>query len=551
MSDKRYEWFHNRRNNSKKNKNSHKNNLKKAWKIIRLIIYLTLLAFSLTGCVQQFILKTDTKTGVGYEFYDEKTHVAPHVNSLNYDVSTSEYTLDSSNYYLSSGDMSHSQPKDKKTLELIHKQVNENGGTWGGYSSSDGGRGWISHSQSIRLIGGSTPILKSNNKYLINSDTMQKATDFGAVSLKPIIIDGKTFTFVKVDKPIIVINKNSTKDEIEEFKNENDQYFRYVVLDKLLTLNKVSLQNMFKQLEQLIGLKIQETTASKAYSVSIEPKKGLISLYSISPSRPVVSWADSWRTGPFYALFVFPLAKLGLALTGSMGDSLSGWESIWTILIIVIVVKSVAYLLSFKSTLEQVKQQEIQAKVAIINAKYEAYKDNKQMQQRKRMEQMELYKNEGISPMGSLGTFFLTLPILIAMLRVISAVPHIKSTKIGGVLFSATSYQELFGGNFEYLPLMLIAGFIQVLSALIPRLFARSRNKKINVHQKHALKKQNKMQNIMLIVVGIFALAMTAGLEIYLIFSGLYTIGQNVANHYIIRYQSKHRKKKKLSSFNI
>jgi YidC/Oxa1 family membrane protein insertase len=84
-------------------------------------------------------------------------------------------------------------------------------------------------------------------------------------------------------------------------------------------------------------------------------------------------------------------------------------------MIVVVLVRSFAYALSFKSTLQSVKQQEVQAKVAVINAKYEPYKGNKQMDQRKQQEVSELYKKEGVSVFGAFSQIFVTMPLFLSM----------------------------------------------------------------------------------------------------------------------------------------
>ena len=102
---------------------------------------------------------------------------------------------------------------------------------------------------------------------------------------------------------------------------------------------------------------------------------------------------------------------------------------------------------TFKSLLQQTKMQELQAKKAIIDQKYEAYKGNKQMENRKRQEVQDLYAKEGISPFGSLGTLLITMPIFIAVWRVIAGTPHIKAGVWAGLILSKTSYKEVFSGN--------------------------------------------------------------------------------------------------------
>jgi YidC/Oxa1 family membrane protein insertase len=92
---------------------------------------------------------------------------------------------------------------------------------------------------------------------------------------------------------------------------------------------------------------------------------------------------------------------------------------------------------------------------------------------------------------------------------------------------------------------MVITAGIQALQAITPRLFTKRREKnRVNIYQKQALKKSNKTQNIMVAVFVFMALVLSAGLQVYWFFTGLFTIGQNVVNHYIIKNQSKKKKRK-------
>jgi YidC/Oxa1 family membrane protein insertase len=84
-------------------------------------------------------------------------------------------------------------------------------------------------------------------------------------------------------------------------------------------------------------------------------------------------------------------------------------------MIIVFLLRGTSTLLTFNNVLQQQKMQDVQLKVAKINAKYEKYKDNPQMKQRKQLETMKLYKKEGINPLGSLSSVFLTMPMFLAM----------------------------------------------------------------------------------------------------------------------------------------
>jgi YidC/Oxa1 family membrane protein insertase len=165
------------------------------------------------------------------------------------------------------------------------------------------------------------------------------------------------------------------------------------------------------------------------------------------------------------------------------------------------------------------------------------------MDRRKQQETSAMYKKEGISPLGALGGVLITMPIFISMWRIIGGIPHIKSTTWLTMNFAAKSYEMLFAGNLIYLPLMIVAVVLNMLSQLLPRMLTKKRDKRrINALQKQAMKKQNKTQNIMLVVFAIMPLLFSAGLQIYFIFGSLFTLLQNLISHKIIKLQQKKRK---------
>ncbi|GAA8718171.1 hypothetical protein oki361_26260 [Helicobacter pylori] len=73
--------------------------------------------------------------------------------------------------------------------------------------------------------------------------------------------------------------------------------------------------------------------------------------------------------------------------------------------------------------------EELNQKKAKIEAKYaDVAKNDKVAQQKKQMEISQLYKDEKMSPFGSIVSMFITLPILIVVFRIITASPEIKHT---------------------------------------------------------------------------------------------------------------------------
>ena len=72
-----YDWF--KGNN---NQNNNKINFKFIWKITRIILYLALFVFTMTGCVQSFVISTNNKIGNGVEFYTSEKNISPHVTKF-------------------------------------------------------------------------------------------------------------------------------------------------------------------------------------------------------------------------------------------------------------------------------------------------------------------------------------------------------------------------------------------------------------------------------------------------------------------------------------
>ena len=63
---------------------------------------------------------------------------------------------------------------------------------------------------------------------------------------------------------------------------------------------------------------------------------------------------------------------------------------------------------------------------------------------------------------------------------------------------------------------MIVAGAVNGLSAYYPRLLTKRRDKnRTNVQQRAALKKNNKTQNIMIVVQVVMALIFSAGTQVY------------------------------------
>lgn len=251
--------------------------------------------------------------------------------------------------------------------------------------------------------------------------------------------------------------------------------------------------------------------------------------------KPITSWGDAWGLGPFYGLVVWPIAYTISGLSNAM-PSMNGWGAILSIIIAVIFTRIFTLLFTYKSLFSQHKQQMLAPKKAKIDAKYEGYKGNKQMEQRKRQEIADLYKKNNVSLVGPLLGVLITMPIFLAMWRVVQGIPDIKSSTWLGIQFSLTSWRELFNGAWQYLPLLIVAVVVQLASQLLPRYLSKKRmSERANVSEKAALKKANKTQNIMMLVFVFLAVAFEAGVQIYWIVGGLWQISQTLFVNWIVK----------------
>lgn len=234
-------------------------------------------------------------------------------------------------------------------------------------------------------------------------------------------------------------------------------------------------------------------------------------------------------------MVVWPIAYTISGLSNAM-PSMNGWGAILSIIIAVIFTRIFTLLFTYKSLFSQHKQQMLAPKKAKIDAKYEGYKGNKQMEQRKRQEIADLYKKNNVSLVGPLLGVLITMPIFLAMWRVVQGIPDIKSSTWLGIQFSLTSWRELFNGAWQYLPLLIVAVVVQLASQLLPRYLSKKRmSERANVSEKAALKKANKTQNIMMLVFVFLAVAFEAGVQIYWIVGGLWQISQTLFVNWIVK----------------
>lgn len=254
-----------------------------------------------------------------------------------------------------------------------------------------------------------------------------------------------------------------------------------------------------------------------------------------TPHYALTSWKDYWKRGPFFGLFIYPINWISTKIIVGLGTT--GWSVILALVIVVIVTRLAAFFLSLKTSLSQGKMEELNQKKAKIEAKYaDAAKNDKVAQQKKQMEISQLYKDEKMSPFSSIVSMFITLPILIVVFRIITASPEIKHTTWYGIQLAATSIRKIINKEFIYLPLVLVSMLVQGLAQYLPKILNRKKKSlRMDAYAKAANKKSNKMGNMLQIIFIGIGILFSAGLQIYWIISGIWTIIQTLAVHYFTK----------------
>ncbi len=92
----------------------------------------------------------------------------------------------------------------------------------------------------------------------------------------------------------------------------------------------------------------------------------------------------------------------------------------WAIIFVTIAINIVLSPLSLQSLKSSRKMQKIQPQIAALNAKYKGIKMNDPRKAEQNQEMMDLYKREGVNPMGGCLPMLIQFPFLIAFYRVLS-----------------------------------------------------------------------------------------------------------------------------------
>ncbi|ALX71333.1 membrane protein insertase YidC [Spiroplasma turonicum] len=273
----------------------------------------------------------------------------------------------------------------------------------------------------------------------------------------------------------------------------------------------------------------------------------------------ISSWSEAFTetASPFYGFFVFPMSFILVGFVRLMAGADSagvinssgenyGYIVLASVLFTSIIIRAITLGFTWKTQSNQEKLQLVQAKQAEIQQKYKGSTDPV-AKQKQQMETLALYKKEGISPMGSLVSAFLSMPFLFAMFSIVRATHALKIAVVGKITFVDTPWEQITSGNWVYLSLVVVYIPLQVISMFLPMILqAVKRTKKNDSEQQKKARKKQIIMNSVFILVFVFIIFTTAsGVAIYWIFSSCFQISQTLIFHYVRETKASRIKKKR------
>ena len=341
--------------------------------------------------------------------------------------------------------------------------------------------------------------------------------------------------------PFLFEPEITNPDDTEDIYNEAEEQLLYIPFGGLFTYDRDS--GSEGKYDYLL---------SSSFNYTNEGSNVFTTDKQMDNRNIVVTWSDAWEYGPFYGLFVWPIAQFSLWVSSWIPwASFGAWSAVLGVLFIIMFLRIISTLVTVNKFTSQAKTQEIQLKTAEVNAKYAIYdKKNTEMKRKKQAETMAVYKKEGVSPYGAIGTMLITMPIFLAMWRVISALPAYKIGEIAGVGFGESTLAALFGGAAAALLIMIPVVFVQYVSFKAPTWLAKKRKgvKHLDEKTKKAMKKSNKVANIMGIVFIVIGVTIPTLLAIYWVISGVYTIFISYLQHLVIIREAENAKLERMGT---
>lgn len=286
------------------------------------------------------------------------------------------------------------------------------------------------------------------------------------------------------------------------------------------------------------------TVASEYYFSNNYPKACIATKDTTDPvSGGLIegkNWGDAMKFGPIEFIFVYPIAWLIISIAQLLGNT--PIAAVLGLVVTTIIVRIIAFALTFKSTVQSQKLQLAQPEIQELQQKYGNSKDPN-TRNLFAAEMMKVYNKHGIkNPLSPLLAPFVTLPIFIAMWGAVNGVSLLRTGKLFGLDLGVQLFTNLGITDFSKFQIAAWLIFIimvasQVVSMKLPSWISkrkRANNPKFNNkvdEQKYKTMQSstNMMTNMMLIMLIGMGLFLPTAMSIYWIVTSLMTIAQQFA----------------------
>ncbi len=203
------------------------------------------------------------------------------------------------------------------------------------------------------------------------------------------------------------------------FAGLDDHFFAFVLLPKENTSTKVEVVK--DDVPVAAGAKDEAEAGVEVGGDSVNRLTAFVGPKDVDLLRKVDPKLQQLIDWGWYGLIAKPIFLVMHWLNDNLVRSYG-----WSIVVITVIINLLLLPLRFSSLKSQRKMQTLQPQIAAINAKYKglSLRDPKKAQQNQ--EVMELYKKEGVNPIGGCLPMLIQLPILYAFYKVIDVTIELR-----------------------------------------------------------------------------------------------------------------------------
>lgn len=337
-----------------------------------------------------------------------------------------------------------------------------------------------------------------------------------------------------------------------------DNYHQYAI-DKV-GINKSATSDYISVYKQKMNAYIQTARSC------ITTKTDNYGYYGINVKTEVrieeKTYQQAWGKGFFEGLLVWPIAALidvmctsmqGVG-TGIVGSGTNGWAQFLTIIIVTVIIRTIIFLLSWKSTMSNARMTELQPEISKIQNKYPNANSSQSEKARMSEEMQKLYKKNKINPLSSIVVLILQFPIFICVWGAMQGSAWLStgtfcnmslSESISNTLFNGANWAT--GAAETALVLFLLMAAAQVVSMLLPQWIQKKKKKDVAKLGKNpsAKSQDNKMKwvtYIMMIMIIVMGFTLASAMGVYWFIGAIFSIIQTLVTTKVSSMKKKERR---------